>query len=283
MNYAQLRAFHHVALSGGFSRAAEMMHLTQPAISDQVRKLEAAYDVLLFDRAGRQVKLTVTGERLFQLTKPLFEGEQRIDEFLTESRAAPRGTLRIVADSAHHITGALKRFATRNPNVFVSMSTGNTDEVLGELRSYNAEIGVVGSMEPGKEFGMFDLGTSRIVAFAARGFQVRAPFTLSDLAQHPLVFREAGSKTRQKLENEARRLGVRLSPAMEVEGREAMREVVASGAGIGFVSEAEFGEDSRLVQVPLEGVDLTMTETLVYLKQRRDLRLISAFVEAARD
>ncbi len=279
MNYAQLRAFHHVALCGGFSRAARLLHLTQPAISDQVRKLETSYDVLLFDRTARQVHLTRTGERLFQLTKPLFEGEQRIDEFLTESRAAPAGKLRIVADSALHIIGPLRSFTQKHPQVFVSMRTGNTDEVLSELRAYNAEIGIVGSMEPGREFGSVDLGASCIVAFAARGYLPHQAFTLHKLAQYPLIFREAGSKTRQKLVEEAARQGVTLSPTMEVEGREAVREVVASGAGIGFVSEAEFVEDSRLVRLPLVGTDLTMSETLVFLQQRRDLRLINAFVE----
>ena len=106
---------------------------------------------------------------------------------------------------------------------------------------------------------------------------------LVDLVQLPLVFREVGSKTREKIEREARRQGVVLTPVIEAEGREAMREVVASGAGVGFVSKAEFGYDQRLIQIALEGVDLQMSETIAFLGQRRDLRIIRAFVKVAQD
>ena len=79
MRYAQIRAFHHVALHGGFSRAAAALHVSQPSISEQVRQLEQAHDVLLFQRAGRQVRLTPAGEDLFLLTKRFFEAEEQIE------------------------------------------------------------------------------------------------------------------------------------------------------------------------------------------------------------
>ena len=77
MRYSQLRAFHHVARLGGFSRAAEALLITQPAISEQVRKLETDHDVLLFHRDRRKVRLTRAGEELFRMTKQFFETEWR--------------------------------------------------------------------------------------------------------------------------------------------------------------------------------------------------------------
>lgn len=283
MRYSQLKAFHNVALHGGFSRAAEALFLTQPAISEQVRKLEQDHDVLLFSRDRKRVRLTEEGERLFLLTRQLFEVEERIEEYLSETRAAVEGSLRIIADSAHYITGVLARFREKHPKVLVSLRTGNSEEVLSELRAYNAEIGIVGSIAPGQDMEKLDLGASPIVAIAARGFL--APGTraldLKELAGMPLVFREKGSKTRQKLEDAAAQLKVKLVPAIEAEGREAMREVVASGAGIGFVSSAEIGRDDRIVEIPLSGVRISMNETLIYLSQRRDVRVIRAFMEHA--
>ena len=73
MRYVQLRAFHNVAIHGGFSRAAEALCLTQPAISDQVRKLEEEYDVLLFDRKKKQVTVTAFGKKLLEITHRLFD------------------------------------------------------------------------------------------------------------------------------------------------------------------------------------------------------------------
>ena len=77
MRYSQLRAFHHVALHGGFSRAARALNISQPSVSDQVRQLEQRNDVLLFTREARQVRMTDAGEALFRLTSEMFEVEER--------------------------------------------------------------------------------------------------------------------------------------------------------------------------------------------------------------
>ena len=284
MRYSQLRAFHHVAALGGFSRAAEALYLTQPAISEQVRKLEQTHDVLLFYRERKRVRLTKTGEHLFLLTKQLFEVEQRIADFMDETRAVIEGELRIIADSAHHVVDLLGQFRQRYPGVTVSLRSGNTEEILAELRSYNAEIGVIGDAPTGPDMAMLDLNEAPIIAFAARGLLAdpATGLTLHEAAQFPLILREAGSKTRASLEGAAASLGVVLTPAITAEGREAVREIVASGAGIGFVSQAEFGHDPRIVQIPLNGVDLRMRETIVHLGQRREVRVIRAFMEFAR-
>lgn len=279
MRYTQLRAFHHVAISGGFSRAAEALNQTQPALSDQVRKLEQAHDTLLFHRDGRQTRLTGAGKELLRLTSAFFEAEDRIADHLDRSRAAPVGILRIVADSAAHITGHVGTFRARHPGVFVRITTGNTDTVLARLRNYESEIGVVGKLTGAPDMEITELGQSPILAIASRGLMPQAPeaLTLSDLHRWPLILREAGSRTRSLLEDAARQQGLRLSPVMEVEGREAMREMVATGAGLGFVSQAELGPDPRIVALPIRDAPLAMPEAIVSLKSRTDVPVIRAF------
>ncbi len=284
MRQSQLKAFHNVALHGGFSRAAEALFLTQPAISEQVRKLEQDHDVLLFQRKRKRVQLTTAGEQLFRYTKQYFEIEQQIEDYMSETGSAIEGELRIIADSAHHVTDILGRFRQHYPDVAISLRAGNTEDILEELRAYNAEIGVVGSLSPGKDMATLSLGTTEISAFAAKGLLPKSKNNLSlhELSELPLIFREKGSKTRDKLEEEARIKGVTLTPAIVAEGREAVREVVASGAGIGFVSQAEFGHDNRLMQIKLKDIDIHMSETMVHLTQRRDVKVIRAFMEFAR-
>lgn len=282
MRYNQIRAFHYVATFGGFSRAAEALSLTQPAVSEQVRKLEVDLDVLLFNRDRKQVSLTPLGTRLLHCTRQFFEMEQQIDDILSENRTKLSGTLRIIADSAFHLTERLGRFRQRYPDVMISVRAGNTADILSALRNYDAEIGVVGSQNPGNDMEVVSLGNSPIIAFAAKTFFDPPPtsMTIADLAQNPLVFREKGSKTRQKLEDHSQRQGVTLRPSVEAEGREAVREVVASGAGIGFVSQAEFSGDERLIKFPLDAPELTMSESLIHLKQRSGVRLIRAFMNS---
>jgi aminoethylphosphonate catabolism LysR family transcriptional regulator len=281
MRYSQIRAFHYVAITGGFSRAAEALSLTQPAVSEQVKKLESEHDVLLFNRDRKRVTLTPAGRRLLLITKQLFEVELKISDILSENRAALEGTLRIMADSAFHLTQRLKEFRIKHPKVLVSVQTGNTADILTALRNYDTEIGVVGSLNPGSDMEIISLGISPIIAFTSKGFLENPLPTISfeELEKHPLVFREKGSKTRQKLEEESLRQGFSLTPAFEVEGREAVQEIVAAGAGIGFVSEAELGSDARLIKLQLNCPQLTMAESLIHLKQRSDVRLIRAFMK----
>lgn len=284
MRYVQLRAFHYVALCGGFSRAAEELFLTQPAISDQVRKLEEEYDVLLFNRHKKQVTLTGAGERLMEITRRMFDQEAQAHELLSEERALRSGTLRIVADSAHHLLQVLAEFRRRYPGVRVTLSAGNTATVLDRLHRYEADIGVLGEMPHNNAFRMLRLNATPIIAFAAKDFGLgkSRDVTFAELARLPLVMRERGSRTRRKLEEAAARAGFELVPAIEAEGREAVREIVASGAGLGFVSEAEFGHDARLVRYPVKSADdLEMEEALICLQERSGSKLVSAFFDVA--
>lgn len=286
MRYVQLRAFHYVAICGGFSRAAEELFLTQPAISDQVRKLEEEYDILLFNRHKKQVALTPAGERLLEITRRLFDNESQARELLSESRVMRAGTLRIVADSAQHVLKILARFQEKYPGVAVTIRGGNTESVIENLFSYEADIGVLGEIPQSREFETILLNATPITAFVAAGHPLakRKSLTFKELKGLPLVMRERGSKTRKKFEEAAGAAGFAYTPAIVAEGREAVREIVASGVGVGFVSVAEFGEDPRLVRIPLEGEEtMVMEETLICLRERRGGKLVSAFLEIAQE
>ena len=283
MRYTQIRAFHQVAVHGGFSRAAEEAGQSQPALSDQVRRLEQAYDVLLFRRDGRRVRLTEAGEALFQMTKRFFDVEDEIGQHLSQARAVLSGHLRIMADSAAHVVPVLAGFRRRYPQVLMQVQAGNSAQVLDALRNYDVEIGVVGSLEATPDLDVLELGSAPIVAISGIGSGLAVPATLGfeALAQYPLVFRERGSQTRLRVETAARREGVTLRPVLEVAGREAMREVVASGLGVGFISAAEIGHDPRIRRHRLQAQELQMSESLISLRSRRDLPLIRAFLNEA--
>lgn len=285
MRHVQLRAFHHVALTGSFSGAAEALHVTQPAISDQVRKLEQEYDALLFNRAKRQVTLTGAGRDLLAVTRRLFDAEDQALQLLSENRALQGGTLRIVADSAAHVLPVLASFRARYPGVRVTIRSGNSQQVMESLHAYDADLGVVGEVPVGEVFDHLRLNATPITAFVAAGHPLagRSRLGLADLSGQTLVLRERGSKTRTKLEQAASAAGIALVAAIEAEGREAVREIVASGAGIGFVSGAEFIPDIRLVALPLDHDDLLMMEeALICLRERRNGKLVRAFMDTAR-
>ncbi|SEM07503.1 aminoethylphosphonate catabolism associated LysR family transcriptional regulator [Bosea lupini] len=284
MRYVQLRAFHQVALSGGFSKAAQALHLTQPAISDQVRRLEEEYDVALFSRRHRQIVMTPAGHRLLAVTHRLFGAEGEALELLQEERSLRTGSLRIVADSVQHVLDVLTAFRKRHPGIQISVARGNTGSIVEMLTGYEADIGVLGELGDERPFEVLPLNVSPIIAFAARSHPaaIRASLSLAELSDWPLIMREAGSRTRQMLEQRAAESGIALSYAVEAEGREAVGAIVAAGGGIGFVSAAEFGEDDpRLARITLDGPPLLMRETLICLHERRNSKAIQAFFATA--
>ena len=229
--------------------------------------------------------VTPAGQALLEITHRLFEIEQRALEFLSESRTLHTGTLRIVADSAHHMTQVLARFRQEFPDVFVSVRSGNSAEVIEQLKRYEADIGVLGNLPNDKAHDIVALDSTPIVAFApgnsAHG--ARRSVSLKELAGWPLVMREQGSRTRAKLEEQAARAGLTLTIGIEAEGREAVRQIVADGGGVGIVSEAEFVEGQDLQKIRIRDAKLTMEEAIVCLHERADNHLISRFMQLARE
>ena len=146
-----------------------------------------------------------------------------------------------------------------------------------------ADVGVLGEIPAGSDFQVVRLNSTPIIAFASRNHPAARLRRMSfeELLRFPLVLREEGSKTRKKLEEGAARAGVKLPPSIEAEGREAVREIVAAGAGIGFVSRAEFGEDPRLVPIGIKGPVMLMDEALICLKARSRGTLVRAFLNIA--
>lgn len=285
MRFVQLKAFHFVATLGGFTRAANALHLTQPAISDQVRKLESEYDIKLFDRNKKQVTTTKDGQALLEITHRLFEIEQRAFEFLSESREMHAGTLRIVADSAHHMTQVLTLFRKEFPEVFISVRSGNSEQVIEQLNRYEADIGVLGNIPDKMNHDMVTLDSTPLVAFAPTESEYgsRQSVGLDELCNWPLVMRELGSRTRAKIEEHALNANLTLNISIEAEGREAVRQIVAAGGGVGIVSQAEFVASPDLCEIVISDAGLTMEEAIVCLRERRGNRLISRFMQLARE
>ncbi|WP_311881662.1 MULTISPECIES: LysR family transcriptional regulator [unclassified Pseudomonas] len=284
VSHAQLKAFHAVAVHGSFTKAAERLFLTQPAISDQVRKLEERFGVLLFHRNKRSVRLTDLGERLLAITQRLFVIEAEAQELLQESQALQTGSLILAVDAPVHVLPQIARFCERYPGISVKIETGNTDESLFRLFNYQADLALLGRDVSDERLLCVPLRNDPMVAFVSRNhpWAEHESICLEDLDDTPLVLREHGSVTRQTLEEEMARAGFRIRPAIQVEGREAAREAVVVGIGVGVVSAAEFGADSRVCALPIIDCTRRLTETLVCLREQSNRRVVSTFLDMVR-
>jgi aminoethylphosphonate catabolism LysR family transcriptional regulator len=283
MRHAQLKAFHAVATWGGFSKAAKRLGISQPALSDHVRKLEEAYGVELFVRAARSVTLTEIGRKLFALTGRQFEAEAAALELLSRAKGLQEGQITAGADAAVHVLPLLSAFRARYPRLSLRIVSGNSARLIEQLDRFEIDAAVVAEVPPQSRYASRLLSENPIVAFARTDHPLARKRSLgfAALAEHSLILRERGSVTRKLVEEEFARRGLLPQDIIEVQGREAAREAAAAGLGIGIVSKGEFTRDPRLTTVPFSDWHAPMQEWLVCLQARAGLKIIGALLELA--
>jgi LysR family transcriptional regulator, low CO2-responsive transcriptional regulator len=281
----QLRAFHLVADAGSFSLAARTAGLSQPTLSAQVRALEASYAVDLFDRRGRGVRMTPTGQSLFALTTRLIAAEEEARALLTGGRALTRGHLRVSADSAYHVMPILAELKRLHAGVTFTLKIDNSAAVLDHLTEHGADIAVMAKMTSDPRIFSMKLREDRLIVFVPQGhaWARRRQIRISELAGRDIVVRERGSITREVFEARLAQAGVVSGSLIEVQTREGVREAVAAGFGVGVVFDSEFGTEARFHAIEVSDSDLTVGEYVACLQERRRLPLVRAFLDVARD
>jgi aminoethylphosphonate catabolism LysR family transcriptional regulator len=272
MNHAQLKAFHAVARDGGFSAAARALGVTQPTLTVQVRALEDGYRVALFHRRGRRVTLTRAGQELYTIAQRYFSVEREAEEFLRAEGGLSRGRIAIAADGPFHVMPLIGAIRDELPGLEIVVSVGNSEEVVQALLDYEAEFGLLSEYRMDDRLAVLSASRHAIVLMmpAGHAWAGRASIPISELHDRPMILREKGSATRRSFEAALADAGITPKVALEIGSREAVREAVAAGLGLGVVQEPERGEDTRIAHAPIDGADLQATELIVCLEERRE-------------
>ena len=281
MRLTQLRSFHAVATAGSFTRAAAMLHVSQPTVTTQVRQLETLYKVELLHRTGRRVRPTEIGERLLNLSRQIFGLEADAVQLLRDAGELRTGHLHVAAVGPSHVTRMLVAFNQRYPGIKVSVSTGNSQEVLARLLDYSADVGVLAQVFRDRRFVSVPYSEHPVVIFcnAEHRFAQRRRIRTVELQGEKLILREQGSTTRMALESALRDAGVEPQVVMEVASREIIREAVLQGVGVAAVSQVEYVPGPGLHAVTISDAQVHTYAHVVCLAERRDMRMVRAFFE----
>lgn len=281
MNHSQLRAFHAVALEGSFTKAASILGVSQPTLSGHVKALEVGYDVTLFTRGSREVIMTDFGQALFEITQRYFASESEAQRLLSKAVGLIRGKLRVGADSPFTAVPLMASFKGRFPKVDMHVEFGNSAKVLNNLLGNETDIGILARIPPDKRLHIVPFRDERLVIFVDRGhpWSQRRSVRLADIADQTLVLREDGSTTRAIFEQALAGRGIEPQSILEMEGREAVREAVAAGLGVGVVCDYEFGYDTRLHKLAVKDAVLRLTECAICRKDSRMDPVVSAFMD----
>jgi aminoethylphosphonate catabolism LysR family transcriptional regulator len=285
INHSQLRSFHAVATEGSFTKAANALSVTQPTLSGQVKALEDQFGVRLFDRRKRRVELTDIGRNLFDITFRLFSLEREAEQVLTAARGLKRGHLRVGADAPYHSVPFLAVFHRRYPSLRLSMSIGNSEKLLNDLLDQHCDVAIAANVGNDPRIFSLPFREDYLIAFVDRAhpWASRKQISLDDLAGKRLVLRETSSTTRRTFEAAIGAAGITPGEILEIGSREAIREAVAAGLGIGIVAQSEFGDDVRLKAIEFSGERMRSVEYVACLQDRRSTPLVKAFLDIVRE
>jgi aminoethylphosphonate catabolism LysR family transcriptional regulator len=285
ISHSALRAFHAVATDGSFTKAARTLNVTQPTLSGQVKGLEEQFGVRLFDRRKRKIELTDIGRNLLDITWRLFGLEAEAEQVLTAAKGLKRGHLRIGADAPYHSIPFLAAFNRRYPNVRLSMSIGNSAGLKSDLIDQRFDVIIAADIGGDNKLFAFPFQEDYLIAFVDRAhpWSRKRKIRLEELAGHRLVLREPASTTRRAFDAAIHKAGIQTGEVLEIGSREAIREGVAAGLGIGIVARSEFGDDMRLKALEFEGPRIKSTEFVACLADRRTNPLVKAFLDVAKE
>lgn len=283
MRLIQLRSFVAVAQAGGFTAAARQLHVSQPTLTKQVRLLEEQYGVELFHRLGRSVRLTETGERLFALTGQFTGIEADALHLLKDAGELRSGRLTVGAVSPFQTTDMLAAFSRKFPSMQVRVRFGNSETVLRDLLDFRTDVAVLAHFADDERLQGVRFGRSPVVVLVPKDhrFATRRTLRIEELDGERMIFREEGSTTRKAIEAAFARARVKPQVVMELGSREAIREAVAKGIGLGMVAESGHSPDPRERMVRLSNAEVWTETHVVCLKVRRSARAVNAFFEIA--
>lgn len=286
----QLRIFEAVAEHRNYTQAAKSLFLTQPAVSMQIRQLEEEAGMALFERSGKEVRLTDAGLELLHHARLIHQQLEEARQAMAEMRGLKRGRLRLtMASTANYFAPRLLAgFCRRHPGVRISLDVANRDGLIQALENNTSDIVIMGKPPERLPVRAEIFLDNPLVVIAPPGHPLagRRRIPLSELARHPFIVRERGSGTRAAVERFLARHDVERPTGMEMNSSEAIKQAVQAGLGLGVVSlhtlEMELALQ-RLVVLDVEDFPIMRHWRMVYRRDKRFSAVAQAFHDFVRD
>jgi DNA-binding transcriptional LysR family regulator len=275
MTLQQLTYFLATVTHGSFSAAADSLHMAQPSLSEQIRRLEAELGVSLFARTGRRLELTEAGRLLVPHAERTLDAAREASESVREVRDVRGGTVAFgTFGSAHHylLVGLVQEFRARYPSVRVRAVGQNSAEVADAIREGRLEAGLVVLPIDDRGLDVRPAMREELLYVSAEEKRTREPMTIERLANAPLILYDARwadeDPTRRQLRERAQRAGVKIEPLIEVEYMTAALEMAVRGLGDTLADESIIGSRGLARRLSTVEFDPPLYETFAFVTRR---------------
>jgi DNA-binding transcriptional LysR family regulator len=286
LTFRQLQVFESVARRQSFTRAAKELHLSQPAVSMQIKQLEGAVGLPLFEQLGKQIHLTEAGSVMLQFSRRIAGDLREAEEAIEELKGVESGRLRVsVATTVNYFAARLlSRFCNQYPGVRVSLDVTNRQAVLHQLEENSVDIVLMGQPPGGLEVEAEAFMDNPLVVIAPPNHPLvgRRRVPLSALARETFLIREPGSGTRSAMERFFAEKGIAPRISVEMTSNEAIKQSVEAGLGLGVVSNHTVELECGAGRLKVLDVQSFPIKRKWYVVHRRGKRL-SAISNAFRD
>ena len=272
----QFRVFEAVARHLSFSKAAAELHLSQPAVSMQVKGIEAILGLPLTEQLGKKIYLTDAGREVLHASRQITARLDDLQANLAQLRGIEGGrlTLAVTTTVSAVATGILARFRGRHPGVAIHLDVSNRESVLGQLAANRIDLAIMGQVPDGLDLEATRFMDNPLVVIAPPGHALagKKQVPLADLASEPFLVRESGSGTRGAMTRFFEDRGLELVTSMEMSSNEAIKQAVEAGLGLGILSlqtlELELAL-GRLAVLDVEGLPIMRHWYVVHRVDKR--------------
>ena len=288
----RLQVFHTVARLLSFTKAAESLHMTQPAVTFQVRQLEEYFNTRLFDRTHNRISLTAAGERVYEYAAQIFDLYAKMDNAVRDMTGEISGVLIIGASTTiaeYMLPALLGDFKKKYPDVNVHLKVSNSEGIVSMVENNDIDLGVVEAPVMNKNLVVENCRNDRLVAIVPPAHELasRSSVNFKDLISHAFIAREEGSGTREVIEEYLVETGIKpadLTIAMELGSPEAIKGAVEAGMGVSIVSEVTIHKEQQLGTLVSLELDppLERPFSFVHQKQKFRQRAMDELLEFAR-
>ncbi len=280
----QMRVFTTVARHLSFTRAARELHLTQPAVSQQIKLLEAEVGMPLFEQIGRKVQLAPAGTELLRYAHQTIELLREAAESLAAMRGLKRGVLQLgaVSTAKYFAPSLLSAFTPAYPEVTIKFAVGNREEVIKHLAGNEIDLAIMG--RPPRELDTDAAAFARhplvIIAPPSHPLVGKRKIPLRELASEQFLIREEGSGTRASMEHVFRERRIPFRVSMEVSSNETIKQAVMAGMGLSFLSAHTIGLElaaGKLAILDVAGLPIMRDWYVIHLREKRLSPIAGAF------
>jgi len=273
----QFRVFDAVARHLSFSRAAEELHLSQPAVSMQVKGIEVILGMPLTEQLGKKIFLTEAGREVLHASQAITARLDDLEANLAQLRSLDSGRLNLAVTSTVNAvaTNILIRFRGSFPGVSIHLDVSNRAVVLEQLASNLIDLAIMGQVPDGLELEATRFMDNPLVVIAPPDHPLvrRKIISMRDLAAEPFLVREAGSGTRGAMERFFAARGLEISYSMEMSSNEAIKQAVQAGLGLGILSLQTLEMELALKRLAILKVEGFPIMRHWYIVHRADKRL----------